>query len=40
MFGYRDSGNWNSKPGITDLSLSGGVKQYFHTQCERIISVI
>ena len=27
VFGYRDSGNWNSKPGITGLSFSGGVKQ-------------
>ena len=27
VFGYRDSGNWNSKSGITGLSFSGGVKQ-------------
>jgi hypothetical protein len=26
VFGYRDSGNWNNKPGITCLSFSGGVK--------------
>ena len=31
MFGYKDSGNWNSKPGTTSLSFSGCVKQYFHT---------
>jgi hypothetical protein len=27
VFGYTDSGTWNSKPGIADLSFSGGVKQ-------------
>jgi hypothetical protein len=31
VFGYRDSGNWNSKPGITGLSFNGGVKLLFHT---------
>jgi hypothetical protein len=29
VFGYKDSGNWNSKPGITGLSFSGGVKESF-----------
>ena len=38
MFDDKDSGNWNSKPGITGLSFSGGVKQFFHIRCERIIS--
>jgi hypothetical protein len=27
VFGYTDSGTWNSKPGIAGLSFSGGVKQ-------------
>ena len=27
VFGYTDSGTWNSKPGITGLSFSGDVKQ-------------
>ena len=27
VFGYRDSRNWKSKPGITGLSFSRGVKQ-------------
>jgi hypothetical protein len=30
VFGYKDNGNWNSKPGITGLSFSGGVKTLFH----------
>ena len=31
VFGYKDSGNWNSKLGIIGLSFSGGVKSLFHT---------
>ena len=31
VFGYKDSGIWNSKPGIAGLSFSGGVKTLFHT---------
>jgi hypothetical protein len=27
VFGYTDSGTWNSKPGIAGLSFSGSVKQ-------------